>query len=87
MLDEISRLPDEMLETLSEAEDEEEAQEMAEQRNMLSGVNGQTGNFQKYLIAYNREGLPCSLCRKHKIRREKIGSRSAHFCPRCQRLR
>lgn len=42
LLDEISRLPDEMLETLSEAEDEEEAQEMAEDQNMLSGVNGQT---------------------------------------------
>ena len=52
-----------------------------------SGVNGQTGKFQKYLIAYNREGLACSLCRTHRIKREKIGSRSAHFCPRCQRPR
>lgn len=42
LLDEIARLPDEMLETLSEAEDEEEAQEMAENQNMLSGVNGDT---------------------------------------------
>jgi formamidopyrimidine-DNA glycosylase len=52
-----------------------------------SGVNGQTGNFQKYLIAYNREGLVCSLCGKHRILREKIGSRSAHYCPGCQRIR
>lgn len=42
LLDEIGRLPDEMLETLSEAEDEEEAQELAEEQNMLSGVNGNT---------------------------------------------
>lgn len=42
LLDEIARLPDEMLNTLSEADDEEEAQELAEERNMLSGVNGDT---------------------------------------------
>lgn len=42
LLDEISRLPDEMLSTLSEAEDEDEAQEMAEQEGLLSGVNGDT---------------------------------------------
>jgi hypothetical protein len=42
ILDEINRLPEEMLQMLSEAEDEEEAEEMAEEQNMLSGVNGQT---------------------------------------------
>lgn len=42
LLDEINRLPDEMMEMLSQADDEEEAQEMAEEQNMLSGVNGQT---------------------------------------------
>jgi hypothetical protein len=42
LLDEINRLPDEMLETLSEAEDEEEAQQRAEEQNMLSNVNGDT---------------------------------------------
>lgn len=42
LLDEINRLPDAMLQTLSEAEDEEEAQEMAEDQNMLSNVNGDT---------------------------------------------
>lgn len=42
LLDEINRLPEEMLGTLSEAEDEEEAQELAEEQNMLSGVTGDT---------------------------------------------
>jgi len=42
LLDEINRLPDEMLQTLSQADDEDEAQEMAEERNMLSNVNGDT---------------------------------------------
>lgn len=50
-----------------------------------SGVNGQAGNFQTYLKAYNNEGKPCQFCGKSIIR-EKIGSRSAHFCPRCQKL-
>jgi len=51
-----------------------------------SGVNGQTGKFQKYLAAYNNEGEPCGHCGALLVR-EKIGSRSAHYCPRCQRLR
>lgn len=50
-----------------------------------SGVNGQPGGFQKYLLAYGREGERCRNCGA-KIRREKIGSRSAHYCPGCQRL-
>jgi formamidopyrimidine-DNA glycosylase len=49
------------------------------------GVNGQPGTFQKFLKAYGHDGHPCQYCR-HKIVREKIGSRSAHFCPHCQRL-
>ncbi|PKK83681.1 MAG: DNA-formamidopyrimidine glycosylase [candidate division Zixibacteria bacterium HGW-Zixibacteria-1] len=51
-----------------------------------AGVNGQPGGFQKYLNVYGREGEPCKRCGA-SIRREKIGSRSAHFCPRCQRNR
>jgi formamidopyrimidine-DNA glycosylase len=49
-----------------------------------SGVNGRVGNFQKYLLVYDREGEPCGRCSATVVR-EKIGSRSAHFCPRCQR--
>ncbi len=51
-----------------------------------SSVNGQSGGFQKYLKAYDREGTPCGVCGR-TIVREKIGSRSAHYCPKCQRLR
>lgn len=49
-----------------------------------SGVNGRPGSFQNYLLVYNREDGPCENC-GHTIKREKIGSRSAHFCPHCQR--
>ncbi len=51
----------------------------------FAGVNGKTGRYQKYLLAYGREKEKCQRC-GGKIKREKIGSRSAHFCPRCQRL-
>ncbi len=49
-----------------------------------SGVNGEAGHFQRYLKAYDREGEPCERCGS-AITRKKIGARSAHFCPRCQR--
>lgn len=52
----------------------------------FSGLNGKPGRYQKYLMVYGREGEPCFACGS-KIRREKIGSRSAHFCPSCQRLK
>ena len=48
------------------------------------GVNGEGGSFQKYLKVYDREGQKCERCGA-TIVREKIGSRSAHYCPRCQR--
>jgi formamidopyrimidine-DNA glycosylase len=52
----------------------------------FSGLNGRPGGFQKYLMVYGREGEPCFACGT-RIRREQIGSRSAHFCPSCQRLK
>jgi len=49
-----------------------------------SGVNGEPGSFQKYLKVYGREDVECLRCGCWIVR-EKIGSRSAHYCPRCQR--
>lgn len=49
-----------------------------------SGVNGQPGTMQRYLKVYNREGEACERC-GGAIVRQKFGSRSAHYCPRCQR--
>ncbi|MHC4216363.1 MAG: Fpg/Nei family DNA glycosylase, partial [Planctomycetota bacterium] len=51
----------------------------------FSGINGQPGRFQKYLQVYSNDGSPCPRCGK-TIVREKIGSRSAHYCRRCQRI-
>ena len=47
-------------------------------------LNGQSGKNQEYLVAYGREGRPCRTCGT-AIERTKIGQRSAHYCPRCQR--
>jgi len=51
-----------------------------------TGINGQPGSFQKYLKVYGRTEEKCLHC-GGKIVREKIGSRSAHYCSRCQRMR
>ncbi len=51
-----------------------------------AGVDGSSGSFQKMLTVYGREGEPCGFCGA-KIVRRKLGSRSAHFCPHCQRER
>ncbi|MBU1291922.1 bifunctional DNA-formamidopyrimidine glycosylase/DNA-(apurinic or apyrimidinic site) lyase [Patescibacteria group bacterium] len=44
---------------------------------------GQKGNFVPLIKVYQRQGKLCFKCRT-KIKRIKIGARSAHFCPKCQ---
>lgn len=46
------------------------------------GKSGSYGNIKK---VYQREGEPCLRC-KTAIKRVKIGGRSSHFCPICQRF-
>jgi formamidopyrimidine-DNA glycosylase len=48
-------------------------------------VNGESGYFSRSLMVYGLENEPCSRCGT-LIRRITLASRSAHFCPRCQRL-
>jgi len=50
----------------------------------FAGVDGNSGSFQKMLKVYGHEGEPCRTCGTSIIR-EKIGARSAHYCPSCQR--
>ncbi len=45
---------------------------------------GREGAYLKYLAVYGQEGKNCVKC-KQKIKRIKIGGRSAHFCPICQK--
>jgi formamidopyrimidine-DNA glycosylase len=46
----------------------------------LSGTNG---NYGGVALVYRRAGQPCRTCGT-AIRREKLGGRSSHWCPRCQ---
>lgn len=45
---------------------------------------GEKGNYLKYHKAYRKEGQKCPRC-GNKIIRLKMGGRSAHYCPKCQR--
>lgn len=47
-------------------------------------TGGGRGSYQFFRRVYGREGLPCFRCRG-RIKRIRIGGRSAHFCPKCQK--
>ena len=46
---------------------------------------GKEGEYVSHLKVYGREGEKCKKC-GGAVQRIKIGGRSAHFCPACQRL-
>lgn len=46
--------------------------------------SGDPGNFQNKLRVYHRTGQPCFVCGA-LIERIKVGGRSSHYCPNCQR--
>ena len=46
-------------------------------------IDGDKGNYQKQVMVYQREGEKCLKC-ETRIQRQKIGSRSTHYCPSCQ---
>jgi len=48
-------------------------------------ISGERGYFDKERKIYRREGEKCSRCGTI-IKRVKLASRSAHFCPGCQKL-
>jgi len=48
-------------------------------------TSGKTGSYGEKRLIYRKEGQACSRCQT-PIKRVKIGGRSAHFCPHCQKL-
>lgn len=48
-------------------------------------ANGKKGDYARELKVYNREEKKCLRCKKGVIKRIKIGARSAHYCPNCQK--
>ncbi|KKU91556.1 MAG: Formamidopyrimidine-DNA glycosylase [Candidatus Jorgensenbacteria bacterium GW2011_GWA1_48_11] len=49
-------------------------------------ASGRRGGYDKVRYVYQREDEPCPRCRA-PIQRIKVGGRSAHFCPRCQKMK
>lgn len=49
-------------------------------------ISGERGYFDKERKVYRREGERCSRC-ETIIKRIKIGGRSAHYCPKCQKAK
>jgi len=47
-------------------------------------ARGKKGNYLSLIKVYQRGSNPCFIC-KSKIKRIKMSSRSAHFCPKCQK--
>ena len=81
--------------TLSDAE--WEALHRAIRKNLRAGVEhrgttvrlyrdvlNRAGSHQDYLRVFEKHGKPCPDC-EGKVVREKIGGRSTHYCPSCQR--
>lgn len=52
--------------------------------NTYRNVDGTKGGMRQHLKVYGREGEPCLVCGTPIVRR-KIGQRSSHFCPSCQK--
>ena len=49
-------------------------------------AEGNAGNNQNMLQAYQRQNKPCYRC-DEIITRIKVAGRSSHFCPRCQKIK
>lgn len=47
-------------------------------------LKGEQGGHVPFIKVYRRTGLPCFVCGT-AIERIKLGSRSAHYCPHCQK--
>ncbi|OGC21336.1 DNA-formamidopyrimidine glycosylase [candidate division WOR-1 bacterium RIFOXYB2_FULL_42_35] len=47
-------------------------------------ADGSAGGYAKYLKVYQRYGEKCYRC-KAKVVRMKIGGRTSHYCPQCQK--
>ena len=49
-------------------------------------ADGNAGDFQFFHKVYDRKGEPCLACAT-PVAMKRVGGRSSHFCPKCQRKR
>jgi formamidopyrimidine-DNA glycosylase len=47
-------------------------------------ADGKAGNMQMYVKVFRRTGKPCYMCGT-AIERTRVGGRSTHYCPQCQK--
>ena len=82
-----SKLKDEELKTIYDA-----TKKILEKAVKMRGTSisdfrdpeGKKGKYAEIRSVYQKEGELCPRCGS-KIKRVKMGSRSAHFCPKCQK--
>jgi formamidopyrimidine-DNA glycosylase len=48
-------------------------------------ATGDPGNFQHHFLVYDREGQPCKLGCRDKVKRIVQAGRSTFYCPKCQK--
>lgn len=47
--------------------------------------DGKEGNYQKYFLAYGKQGTLCPRCKKEKFAKITLGGRGTYYCPQCQK--
>ncbi len=47
--------------------------------------DGGEGNYQKYFLAYAKDGTLCTRCKKEKFIKYFLGGRGTYVCPNCQK--
>ncbi|MDJ0600723.1 MAG: DNA-formamidopyrimidine glycosylase [Crocosphaera sp.] len=76
----VERLRDAMIEVLKTA-----IEEGGTTFSDFRGVTGINGNYGGVAWVYGRQNQPCRVCGT-SIERIKLGGRSSHFCPQCQKI-
>jgi formamidopyrimidine-DNA glycosylase len=47
--------------------------------------DGSEGSYQKYFLAYGKQGTVCPRCKKEKFKKVTLGGRGTYYCPECQK--
>lgn len=47
--------------------------------------DGGEGQYQKFFLAYGKDGTLCPRCKKEKFKKIFLGGRGTYFCPNCQK--
>lgn len=47
--------------------------------------DGGEGSYQKYFLAYGKQGTLCPRCKKEKFKKITLGGRGTYYCPQCQK--